>query len=59
MSPAESEAARRNITIPPKLWREVVMAAARETARTGDQVSASAWIRQAIKDRLSASKSAK
>lgn len=52
MSPAESEAARRNITIPPKLWREVVKAAARETARTGEQVSASAWIRRAIEERL-------
>lgn len=52
MSP-EQEAARRNITIPPSLWKEVVKAAAREAARTGKQVSVSAWIRAAIQERLS------
>lgn len=47
-----TEAERRNITIPPSLWRQVVKAAGEETARTGQQVSASAWIRRAIEDRL-------
>ena len=52
MSPAEIEAARRNITVPPSLWAAVVKAAARETIRTGEQVSASEWIRRAIRERL-------
>lgn len=52
MSP--EEAARRNITIPPSLWAAVIEAAARETIQTGEQVSASEWIRRAVRDRLAA-----
>ena len=52
MSPAEIEAARRNITIPPSLWAAVVEAAAHETIDTGAQVSAAEWIRRALKERL-------
>lgn len=44
---------RRNIWLPDKLWSAVVEAAARETVRTGEQVSASEWIRRAITAALS------
>jgi len=43
---------RRNIYLPDELWRRVVEAAARLSLATGEQVSASEWIRDAIEQRL-------
>ena len=39
---------RRNIWLPDEVWAAVVEAAAHDTLSTGEQISASEWIRRAI-----------
>ena len=43
---------RRNIWLPDDLWAAVIEAAAHETVRTGERITASEWIRRAIAGRL-------
>ena len=42
---------RRNVMIPDELWQPVVEAAQRQ-APEGERPSASAWIREAIREKL-------
>ena len=39
---------RRSLWIPPMLWRKVVTAAGRETARTGKSVTSSEIVRRSL-----------
>lgn len=47
MSPSDP-GRRRNLWLPDDLWAAVIEAAAREAIKSGEQVSASEWIRRAI-----------
>lgn len=49
MSPAS---VRHNLVIPDELWRRIVRAAAKETARTGERVTASEYVRRAVSEKL-------
>lgn len=44
---------RRNLWFPDELWAAVVERAAKETVRTGEQISVSEWVRRAVSSSLS------
>ena len=47
-----TDTTRRNVTFPDDLWEAVMKAAAKETLRTGQRITASEWLREAARQRL-------
>lgn len=51
-NPLTGESRRRSLIVPDKLWYRAGEAAARESRRTGEQVSVSEYFRRSVEERL-------